>query len=179
MLRLYQPRCTIKHSVLKKNDWRGCCRCLQNAQCAVARLESSAHPATAQSSTDSDRRGLVLLQTVFHGPLDLLPAKWKSVSIALLSFYLTSWIISLAVPSLFSSSSPLQHPLSALSPHLKVSLQSVFERQVQWASERNRDLPDEVSWGTRATFCPGEQMHLALETFRLQLVPAINAICVQ
>lgn len=126
-LQQYHPRCAIKCSFWKKNDWRGCCGCLKNAQCAVARLESSAHPATAQSGTDSDKRGLVLLQTAFHGLLDLLPAKRRSVSIALLNFYLSSWIISLMVPP---PTTPLQHLLSASLPHLphlyKVCLSTEF-----------------------------------------------------
>lgn len=168
----YHPRCAFKCSVPnKKND---CCGCLQNARCAVARLESSAHPATAESGTDSDRGGPVLLQTAFHAPLDLLPAKRRSVSIASLNFYLSSWIISLAVPL----SPPLFSPSSASSVYLiwKHLCKDVWAASS--AADGERGLPDEVSWGTRAAICPDKQMHSAPGMLCLQLVPPINAICV-
>lgn len=73
-----------------QNNWRGCRGHLQNAQYAAVSLWSRTHQATAQGGADGHEGGLVLLQTAFHGPLDLTGAKQKSVSIASLNFYLST-----------------------------------------------------------------------------------------
>lgn len=82
---------------------------------------------------DSKRRGLVLLQTVFHGPLDLLTAKLEEcINAEFLSVFMDNF------PCGPPSPPPLQHLLSAPSPHLKASLQTVFECQVQHLGWKER-----------------------------------------
>lgn len=87
----------------------------------------SAQWETVQSGGGSNGGGLVPFplpsRQVFHGPLDLVPAKRRSASIALLNFHPSSWMISPVVSrravflgGFFFSFS--RHLLSALSPHL-------------------------------------------------------------
>lgn len=162
-LRRYHPRCAIKcNLVVDACNMPNILLANWKAQ-HIQQLHKVAQTVTG---------GLVLLQTAFHGPLDLLPAKRRSVSIALLNFYLSSWIISLVVPPSPSSTSSVCSVASS---------KSVFTKYI-WAlcsaADGERGLPDEVSRGTHTAFCPDEQMHPA-PTLCLQLVLPINAIPAQ
>lgn len=77
-----------------------------------------------QSGGGSNGGGLVPFplpsRQVFHGPLDLVPAKRRSASIALLNFHPSSWMISPVVSrrAVFFFFYFSRHLLSAVSPHL-------------------------------------------------------------
>lgn len=82
----------------------------------------------------------------------------------------------------FPHGPPVPHPSSTSSVCFVASSENIFTKCV-WApssaADAERGLPDEVSRGTRAAFCPDKQMHSAPGTLCLQLVPPINAICVR
>lgn len=144
--------------------------CLQNAQYAKCCSSISANPrdsaqwAIVQSGGGSNSRGLVLFplppRQVFHSPSDLVPAKRRSASIALLNFHPSSWMISPVVSlvkhggvGVFSFFSPSDIVCLLRRLIWKESSQSVIERWVKW-STAERFLGSFAWWGEVGHRCP-------------------------
>lgn len=108
--------------------------------------------ATAEASLSSP----LPPRQVFHSPSDLVPAKWRSASIALLNFHPSSWMIS---PWSLSSNWGwcvffFSYIICLLCRLVwKESSQSVIERWVKW-STAERFLGSFAWWGEVGHRCP-------------------------